>query len=278
MPWIIGGALVGSALIGGITSKMGADAGASAANRAADLAQQRYETTRGDLLPYNTAGQGALSDLSSLAASGPNGPGGTNYLSMASGMLPGQMTEAELQNTPGYQFQLGQGLKAVQNAAAGRGLGVSGTAMKGAATYATGLADSNYQQQFANSQTRFGDVLNLNTTQQGNLTNQFNRLNAVASLGENAGAQTGNTGATLANTAANATLQAGAYNAAGITGVGSAVNSAVGNGLSYNLLSQAIQRGNAGTNVGTGGYTGPTNAVVPSADPRGLFAPDSPGY
>jgi hypothetical protein len=251
---MVAAAVIGAGAIGAVGSVVGAGMGASAANRAADLANQRYDTTRGDLLPYNTAGQGALGDLSALAASGPNGPGGTNYLSMAQGMLPGQMTEAELQNTPGYQFQLGQGLKAVQNAAAGRGLGVSGAAMKGAATYATGLADSNYQNQFANAQTRFGDVLNLNTTQQGNLTNQFNRLNSMATLGENAGAQTGVTGAGLANTAASALNQAGAYQAAGATGVGSAASGAVGNYLSYNLLQQAIQRGGSGGSVGTNGW------------------------
>jgi hypothetical protein len=149
--------------------------------------------------------------------------------------------------------------------------------MKGAITYATGLADSNYQNQFNNAQTRFSDVLGLNTGQQGNLTNQFNRLNSIATLGENAGAQTGATGASLANTSASAIEQAGAYGAAGITGAGNAAQSAIGNGLSYNLLQQAIARGNTGAG-GTGGYTGTTNAVVPSADPRGLFSPSSPGY
>jgi hypothetical protein len=233
--------------------------GASAANNAADLAQGRYDTTRSDLAPFTTAGQSVLPDLTSLATSGPNGPGGTNYLSMAQGMLPGQMTQAELEQTPGYQFQLAQGLKATQNAAAARGLGVSGSALKGAATFATGLADSNYQNQFNNAQTRFGDVLNLNSTQQGNLTNQFNRLNATASLGENAGAQTGATGAALANTAGNALMQAGAYGAAGATGVANAASGAIGNALSYNLLAQQIGAG------GTGGYVTPAQTAAGNA-------------
>lgn len=250
MPWAAA-AGVASAGIGAIGSIMGANASASAAKQAAELAQQRYDTTRGDLSPYTTAGQSVLPNLTSLATSGPNGPGGTNYLDMAAGMVPPTMTEAELEQTPGYQFNRDQGLKAVQNSAAAKGLGVSGSAMKGAATFATGLADSTYQNQFANAQTRFGDVLNLNTTQQGNLTNQFNRLNSVATLGENAGAQTGSTGATLANTAGNALIQAGNATAAGYTGAANAAQGAIGNALSYNLLQQQI--GAAGG--GTQGYT-----------------------
>jgi hypothetical protein len=267
---VIGGSIA-SAGIGAIGSMSAANAGASASNNAANMTQGRYDTTRGDLLPYTQAGQSVLPNLTSLATSGPTG-GGPNYLDMASGMLPPQMTEAQLVTTPGYQFNLSQGLKAVQNSAAAKGLGVSGSAMKGAATFATGLADSTYQNQFANAQTRFSDAINLNTTQQGNLQNQFNRLNSVATLGENAGAQTGSTGASLANTSSNALMQGGAYQAAGATGTANAAQSAIGNATSNYLLQQAIGGG------GTGGYTGPTNAAVPSADPRGLFAPNSPGY
>jgi hypothetical protein len=70
------------------------------------------------------------------------------------------MTEAELVQTPGYQFNLSQGLRAAQNSAAARGLGVSGAALRGAANYATGLADSTYQNQFANQQTLWQDQVN----------------------------------------------------------------------------------------------------------------------
>ena len=50
---------------------------------------------------------------------------------------PPAMTQADLEATPGYQFTLSQGLKAVQNSAAARGLGLSGAALKGATDYAT---------------------------------------------------------------------------------------------------------------------------------------------
>ena len=72
---------------------------------------------------------------------------------------PINMTQAELEATPGYQFTRNQGLKAVQNSAAARGLGSSGMAQRGAAEYATGLADTTWQnvyaQQAAERQARY---------------------------------------------------------------------------------------------------------------------------
>lgn len=55
-------------------------------------------------------------------------------------------TQAQLSATPGYQFALNQGLESTQNAAAARGLGVSGAALKAASAYSTGLAQQTYAQ------------------------------------------------------------------------------------------------------------------------------------
>jgi len=239
---------VAGAGIGAIGSMSAASQSASAAKQAAELQQQRYLQTRGDLAPFTEAGASVLPSLTSLAQSGPNGPGGTNYLAMAQGMLPGQMTQAELEATPGYQFNLSQGLKATQAAAAARGLGMSGASLKGAATYATGLADSTYQNQFANSQTRFSDVYNLNTGQQTNLQNQFARLQGTASLGENAGAQTGTIGATLANQQGNALMAAGNATAAGTLGAANSLTGGINNYLSLAALQNLTSSGQ------TGGY------------------------
>ncbi|MDB5595748.1 MAG: hypothetical protein JWM36_2709 [Hyphomicrobiales bacterium] len=128
------------------------------------------------------------------------------------------MTQANLEATPGYQFNLSQGLKSTQNSAAARGLGLSGAAMKGAATYATGLADSTYQSQFNMDQT--------------GKTNTFNKLLGASQLGENAAAQTGSFGTTTANQIGQNTIGAGNATAgaymAGANGVASAANG-VGN-------------------------------------------------
>ncbi len=264
MPIGVGGAIAlgGAALsagIGAVGSMSAAKTAAGAANQAAQLQSDQFDQTRGDLLPYNQAGQSVLGDLTALARSGQFG-GGKNYLAMAEGMLPGQMTQAELEQTPGYQFNLAQGLKATQSAAAARGLGVSGAALKGAATYATGLADSTYQNQFNNAQTRYSDVFNLNTGQQSNLQNQFNRLSGVATLGETAAAQTGALGTAAAKTEGQGLMSAGQYQASGALGVGTAANQGISNYLQYDALKKYTSRG------GTQGYPEPTGGETGNWD------------
>ena len=240
--------LAGSALSAG-SSLLGSGKASSAASDASNLQKEMYLQTRSDLSPYNVAGQSALGSALSLAQGSPTG-GGPDYVTAAYQNLPSQagaMTQAELEKTPGYQFTLSQGLKSTQAANAAKGLGVSGAALKGAATYATGLADSTYANRFNEAQQSFTDYINLNTAQQGNLTNQFNRLNALTSTGENAAAQTGVQGTSLANAAGNYLSQSGQYSAAGTTGAASAVNQGLQNYLGYNMY----QKQNTG---GTGNY------------------------
>jgi hypothetical protein len=188
------GATIGSAVIGAGANLLGGNMQASAANNAANLNEQQYQQTRSDLLPYNKAGQTATNAL---------------LKALPSLTAPVTMDEATLRQTPGYQFNLNQGLKSVQNGAAARGLDSSGAALKGAAGYATGLADSTYQNQFNNAVT--------------NKLNAYNMLSGVSSLGENAAAQTGAYGTQAAANAGNALTNAGTAQAAGLVGAGNSL-------------------------------------------------------
>lgn len=196
-------AVIGSAVIGAgasiYSSNQAAQAQENATNTAAGTQMAMYNTTRSDLLPYNTAGQGALKTLQD-----------NNYYT-----APITMDQATLEKTPGYQFNLTQGLKAVQNSAAARGLGNSGAALKGAASFATGLADNTYQNQFNNANT--------------NQTNAYNRLQTIVSGGQNAAAATSNAGVSAANGASNAIIGGGNAAAAGYNAVGGAVTNAANN-------------------------------------------------
>lgn len=208
MTWVAV-AVGGAALVGGIASGViGANAAGSAANSQAQsaqnslqLQQSMFNKVQGNLQPYMDFGSGQLTQLNALL-----GKGGD----------PAQM-QRTLQGMPGYQFTLGQGLKSVQNSAAARGLGSSGAALKGAATYATGLANSQYN-------------------------SYFNQLLGSASLGENAAAGFGNN-ATNASANMGSTIQAiGNAQAAGTLGqanaynnaLSSAGNSALGGAYLYN--------------------------------------------
>lgn len=239
------GSLAGGAL-SGIGSLVGSSETASAQKQAANTQLQMYQQTAANLSPYNTAGQSATSSALSLAQGSPTG-GGPDYISQAAQNTPyNVLTQAGLEQTPGYQFINTQGLKATQAAAAARGLGVSGAALKGAASYATGLASNTYQNQFNDAQQQFTDYLNLNASQQNQLTNQFNRLNSLSTIGENAAAQTGAQGTQAASNYGNYLSQSGQSTGGGTVAASNAASNALNQytGLNY-------WQGQSG---GTGGY------------------------
>lgn len=245
MAWVAT-AIVGSAVIGAGANIYGAgkaaDAQTNAANTAEDTQRQQYQQTRTDLLPYQQQGQDASTKLKAA-----------NYYTD-----PINMDQATLEKTPGYQFNLTQGLKATQNSAAARGLGKSGAALKGAAAFATGLADNTYQNQFNNANT--------------NNTNAYNRLKGLIDTGENAAAQTGAVGANAANQTSAAQIGAGNAKAAAANATGGAISSAANNiggyaaykGLYGNSANNGVNPsyGYYGSNFQSP-YQGPLNSPVP---------------
>ncbi len=214
-------AVVGAAAIGGVASlasgymqgqaaKSAASVQAAAADQASANTMAMYQQTNTNLAPYRAVGESAASQLSSA---------------LPTLDQPFSMTQAQLQATPGYQFTLQQGELAAQNQMAAGGLGQSGAASKGLANYATGLAQSTYNQQ---AQLYY----------QGQ-QNQYNMLSGAASLGENAAAQTGSQGLS-------ATQQAGNYSTAG------AAATAAGQVGSANAYSNALSGiGSSASNLAT---------------------------
>ena len=220
---ILGGAGLAGAAISGSAAQSAAKTQASAEQVAADRMQQQYQQTRADLNPYNITGQSANDQISNMGA------------------FSFSPTQAQLEATPGYQFNLSQGLKSTQNTYAAQGLGTSGAALKGAATYASGLADTTYQNQFKNA-------LDTYNTQLAKLQNQ-------ASLGENAAAQTGSFGTqTAANIGQTAVGAANAL-AAGTVGTAGAITGGIGTGVNGYLYNKFLNNTSA-TPETVGGGTG----------------------
>lgn len=210
-------AVVGAGVASAGASIYGSQNAASAQEQAANTASQtqmnEFNQLQGNLAPYVATGNNANAQL-------------TNQLTSLT--APITMNEATLQQTPGYQFNLQQGLRGVQNSSAQRGLGVSGAEMKGAASYATGLADSTYQNQFNNAQT--------------NRQTAYNMLSGQQSLGENAAAGVGNAGIATGNQLASNTIGAGNAAAAASNSLTSASNTAsnsLTNGLLFNQLTNS---------------------------------------
>jgi hypothetical protein len=226
-------AVIGTGLLSAGATIYSADkasqAQTDAANTAAAAATHAFDTTNTNLAPYrqigNTAADSLTSKLSDLTT-------------------PITMDQSTLEKTPGYQFNLTQGLKAAQNSAASRGLGTSGAALKGATTFATGLADNTYQNQFSNANT--------------NQSNAYARLSGLVNTGENAAAGTGTAATTAAGQIGQAATNAGNAQAAAYNQSGSAISN-----LSNNVSGYAAYKGLYGPSINANGSI--SGAVGPTS-------------
>ncbi len=239
-------AIIGSGVLGAGATIFGASKAADAQTAAAQAAianqQQMYGQNKALLSPYITAGQGQLSNQSALLD--PNNASGP-LAALMKLTMPGANMSAELAQTPGYQFAESQGLRAVNNQLAARGLGGSGGAVaKGAASFTTGLANNTWQ-----------SVVNA-------LQNSFNSQVGAGQNFINSGVQAGGAlagvGTNTANQISGSLTGAGNAQAAGYNAIGGAVNTAASSLPSSLLLSQLMsgQGGGAGIYQGTSSVGG----------------------
>lgn len=241
----VSAAVVGGAVIGGVASNAAADKQANAAGKAADMSADAAAQMRADLGPYTSLGNQAINPLWSAMGYIVNPDGTISVNPNATLQQQFSFNPQDLQTTPGYQFALQQGMRQVNNSAASRGLGLSGAQLKGATSFATGLADQTYGNQFNRALSQF------NTNYQV-ASNNVNNLQNLVNTGQNSAAQTGQAALSGANNAGNYLTQGANAQAAGIMGTANAVNSGVGNYLTYNAL-----YGNGGGNNNTfGGQVG----------------------
>jgi hypothetical protein len=232
---LIGGGIaavggVTDALIGSSASKTAAQQQATSDQNAINFDQGVFNTQQANLAPYMTAGNTSLSSLMTGFSNGTFGPG-----SIPAFTAP---TAAQAEATPGYQFNLQQGLKSVDEGAAARGGLQTGGTIKAEQNYGAGLASSTYQQTFGNALSQYQAAL---TGQSQN----YNELAGVADIGLGAA-----TGVNQAGTAAATNisgLMTGQGNAAAAGTIGSAnavaggISSATGGVGTDLLLSQLLK-------------------------------------
>ncbi len=203
-----GGGSILSGIMGANAANQAASTEANAYNQATALEQQIYGQTQQNLQPWISGGQNALAAYQKLLGIGPGGAGATNPMLAMLGMGPGGVgaggiNPAQFQGSPGYQFQLGQGLNAVTNSAAARG-GLGGNALKALQGYGTGLANqdwSNYLAQLSNAY--------------GSLTSN---LSGLSSTGAQVGSNLGQTGMYTGGMMGGNMIGAGQATASGIMG------------------------------------------------------------
>lgn len=221
--------IVGS-LLGGVSSVVGGVLGANAAGDAASVEQKGAQQAQS--LEYKNqqdalaAQQDALKNIT--AANQPyQALGSTSANHLADLVSKGftAPTLADVENTPGYQFTLGQGTKAIDENAAANGTLLTGQTGKALTDYGQGLASTTYQQDFQNA---------LNTY----MTN-YQSLTGGAQLGLSSTGLLSNANLGVAGNTANIDLTAGrqqaaqinnaaAARASGFLGKAAGISSAVG--------------------------------------------------
>lgn len=186
-------------MIGATSSENAAKTQANAANVAAQIQKKEFDQTQQNLSPFINAGPGSVNSLQALLSGGPG-------------------TMAALQQTPGYQFTLDQGLQSIidQRTATG-GVG-GGNTLKALMSYGSGLASGTYEQA---------------------VNNAYN----LASLSENAAAGLGSIGQQSASAMGQDLIGGANATAAGQVGAANAINGGINNVSSNFLLASLLQNG-----------------------------------
>ena len=174
----IWGSVLGAG-IGALGSILGGNQQARAAQEAAAMQMRMFNQNRQDMMPWLDAGRNALASYA-------------------------PQVNQPFQATQGYQFNLGEGQRAINANMAARGMTNSTARGRALSRFSQGLASQEYN-------------------------NYMNRLAALSGVGQTAAGGLGALGANAAGAAGQATMQAGGAQGAGTVGAFNALNQGLEN-------------------------------------------------
>jgi hypothetical protein len=231
---IAGGAVL-SAGVGAYSANKAAGAQKAAANSANATQMSMFNQIQANETPYMNAGAGAIGQLQSIYGLGGKGPNAQSIMNT-------------LQQLPGYQFQMGQGVQALDRSAASKGLLNSGAQGKALTAYGQGLGSS-YLQNYVGG---LGDIARMGQASAGQ----------QAAVGMNTANQMGANYLSYGNAAAagtmgvNSAIQGGLQGLYGAYGGGFGAKYPSGQPNSYAALSQPYNPNSTTFDASTGGTTG----------------------
>ncbi len=142
------------------------------------------------------------------------------------GSLLEPFDNSKFEESPAYQFNLSEGMEAINKSAAAKGRYYAPATLQDIGKFSQGLASNEFQNAFNNYRATQDD--------------QFSRLFGVANSGQNAAAQTGTFGAQAAGQMGDAAMGAGNARASGIVGATNAVTGGAADAYNNYLLSQVL--------------------------------------
>jgi len=243
------GAVAGPVLGGIIGSDSAGDAqdAASASASQTDATNRYiYEDQKALNQPLYQNGLWANNRLAALL--NPNGGLNTQF----------QFNAQDLQNDPSYAFRMQQGVRALDNSGAARGMSNSGAQLKALTRYGQDYASTEYGNAYNRAQGTFNQ----------NLQNTLNPLQSLAGQAQTSASVLGNAGTNFANqSAANSSGLANSLGAASIAqgnALSNGLTGATNNYNSQNLLQQLL-----GNNGGGANWTSALGQANNSYDPIG---------
>jgi hypothetical protein len=209
----IAAAIATSAVVGAYSAKKGAQAQADTSREAAQVQREIFQKQTELAEPFRQAGIISQNELMRLLGIG----GDTTAPDY--GMLTRGYRPEDLQMDPGYQFRLGEGMKALERKLSAGGRMFSGGALKAGQQYGQELASQEYMNAFNRAQAQLG-------TRLGTLGSLYGAGQAAA---QQVAGQAGQYGENVGNLL----MAGGAARASGYAGVGNALNQALGQYLNY---------------------------------------------
>jgi hypothetical protein len=137
-------------------------------------------------------------------------------LPMAMDYKPFSLKDFELD--PGYQFRMQEGRRAVENSMLARGMGLSGSMLRGVTRYGQGIGS----EEFMNAYNRF----------QANRANEMNPLQALAGVGQTSANTLSGAAGQLGSSLSNLAVGAGNARASAYAGTANALASGIGQAYS----------------------------------------------
>ena len=268
MTWVAV-AIGGSALVGGLSSYLGAKQSANAARDAAGMAQGQYQQTRSDLMPWQQAGNVSLQQLQTgLGQAQSPSADWNDYLRR----YPDVAASATYGNDPASHYEK-YGQKEGRTVSMAQPQGATGGVTPGMFTHQFGLQDFQespayqfnlqqgqmaldkganargnlYAPQTLQDLSKFSQGLasnewnNAYSQYNNNIGNIWNRLYGMSQGGQAAANQTGTAGQGAAQTAGAATMAAGNAQAAGTMGINTSLQNLGNNAMFYQYLQNQQQ-------------------------------------
>lgn len=156
------------------------------------------------------------------------GSGGDVSTGLPTGYLTRPFDLEAFEESPAFKFNLEQGQKAIQKAAAKNRTFYSPATLQDIGRFSQGLASNEFQNAFSNYNT--------------NLNNIWSRLYAMSGSGQNAAANLGAFGTAVAGQVGDNITGAGAARAAGQMGAANAIAGGVGQGVNAMFMNQLLQQ------------------------------------